>query len=259
MAALAVALAVILVPDWGSAKPADPSIYRLSPIADGVVTAGAFGATALVYANASSIIHPRCPCRPSEVNGFDRGAIGWNSGVAGDLSDVTAGLTVVAALALDLSDVGFTRAFLEDTVVLVEAEALNSALVTLFKYTVQRPLPVVYAGQAPDLLHSAGGYRSFYSGHTSLAFAALVTGANTWSRRHPGAIWPWVVTVLAGASVGVERVLAGRHFPTDVLAGAAAGTLFGFLVPALHAREGGGALSLAPAEGGARLSWATAF
>ncbi|HVR03240.1 MAG TPA: phosphatase PAP2 family protein [Polyangia bacterium] len=36
------------------------------------------------------------------------------------------------------------------------------------------------------------------------------------------------------ALVGVARVEAGSHFPSDVLVGAAVGTSFGLAVPALH-------------------------
>ena len=39
------------------------------------------------------------------------------------------------------------------------------------------------------------------------------------------------------ASVAVERVAAGWHFPTDVLAGALVGTTVGVVVPALHLRR----------------------
>ena len=36
------------------------------------------------------------------------------------------------------------------------------------------------------------------------------------------------------AAVGTLRVAAGRHFPTDVLAGAALGSLIGWLIPTVH-------------------------
>ena len=47
---------------------------------------------------------------------------------------------------------------------------VNGAFAEAAKYVAQRPLPLTYAGD-PTLLRTSGGYRSFYSGHTSTAFA----------------------------------------------------------------------------------------
>jgi len=47
--------------------------------------------------------------------------------------------------------------------------------------------------------------------------------------------WPVIIGSYALAiSVGIERMLAGMHFFTDVLAGAAIGSIYGWLVPYLH-------------------------
>jgi len=77
----------------------------------------------------------------------------------------------------------------------------------------------------------------FYSGHTSTAFAALSVEAQTISAWHGGAPWLWSAVVVIGGSVAVERVLAGYHFPTDVLVGAEVGTATGLTVSWLHARR----------------------
>jgi undecaprenyl-diphosphatase len=48
---------------------------------------------------------------------------------------------------------------------------------------------------------------------------------------------PWLTLALATsltASVSVWRVRAGKHFPTDVIAGAFAGAGIGVVVPHLH-------------------------
>jgi membrane-associated phospholipid phosphatase len=45
-----------------------------------------------------------------------------------------------------------------------------------------------------------------------------------------------LVAGLAGSAlIGVARVGAGGHFPSDVIAGAAVGTGIGIAIPALHA------------------------
>lgn len=69
-------------------------------------------------------------------------------------------------------------------------------------------------------------------------------------RYHAG-WWPWLAVGVFGGSVAVERVLAGRHFYTNVIVGVAAGTAIGIAVPLLH-RRGPGAprLSAVPIGGG---------
>ncbi len=76
---------------------------------------------------------------------------------------------------------------------------------------------------------------SFPSGHTAFAAAATFTVA-----RMPDdvdAVPAWVA--YSGASVltttvGVLRVTAGKHYPTDVLIGALIGGTYGLGLPVLH-------------------------
>jgi len=90
---------------------------------------------------------------------------------------------------------------------------------------------------------------SFYSGHASTTFAAAVGGAYLFSQSSDDpvartAVWASSL-MLAGATSNL-RVRAGKHFYSDVLAGAAIGTGVGVLVPALHLQ--GQARPLLPAE-----------
>jgi membrane-associated phospholipid phosphatase len=227
---LAALLQLSTIPD----APAQ-SVYKLSVPRDIALT-GIAGAMVLVpYAFPSTFITPRCPCDPGEVNRFDRGTIGKSNGFLGTVSDVSAGIAIIAPFAMDYLDVGAAKPFLEDAVVMAQTIAVNGALVTLTKYLTRRPFPDTYAGN-PDLMNSPRGYRAFYSGHTSLAFAAMTAAAMTARRRHGEKVWPWVVTVLFGSSVALEMVVSGRHFPTDVIAGAVAGTATGIAIPLLHFR-----------------------
>lgn len=78
---------------------------------------------------------------------------------------------------------------------------------------------------------------SFFSGHSSTAFASAVFlsktytdiyGRNTWSK----VIWAGSLTL--ATVTAVARVEAGVHFPTDVLVGALVGSAIGYLIPVLH-------------------------
>ncbi len=241
LAAHAAALALLLAaaaPDATSeAVPAAPrQVYQLHPVVDAAVAAGSALVIVVPALLASDIIRERCPCDPSGINAFDRGAVGNANAFADVTSDVTAVLAMAAPPLLDLLDLGQGQALYADVAVFAETLLVNGALVEIAKYAVQRPLPRTYAGEK-DLLDSPGGYRSFYSGHASTVFAALTASAMTLRLRYGERWWPWVVDGVVGTSVAVERVAAGRHFPTDVLVGAAVGTAVGIAVPWLHARS----------------------
>lgn len=85
-------------------------------------------------------------------------------------------------------------------------------------------------------------YLSFFSTHSSLSFAmAAVTCAHHsalgLSGRRP---WiPCAIGFTAAAVTAFSRILADQHYVTDVMTGAAVGTLVGFAVPAVHYGFGG--------------------
>jgi len=77
-------------------------------------------------------------------------------------------------------------------------------------------------------------HASFYSGHTSAAFAVAVSLATRASLRGDRDAWvAWAAGLPLAAATGYLRIAADRHYLSDVLAGAGAGTLFGVLVPRL--------------------------
>jgi membrane-associated phospholipid phosphatase len=227
----------------GAARPEPPgaasglrSVYRIHLALDGAVVAVSALASYLPWALEDRIIDLRCPCDRSEVPRWERFAIGLKSPAADLASNATVALAVLVPPAADLALSGLGEPWLEDAAVLAETLAVNGAIVTAAKYSVQRPIPLAYAGD-PDYVRKGGSYRSFYSGHVSTVFAALTASAWTVRLRYGERVWPWIVTLVVGASVGVERVLGGNHFPSDVLVGAAAGMAVGTAVPLLHLRR----------------------
>ncbi len=246
----AAALAALLLTSPPAAGPTG-AVYRVDARLDGPVMAASALTIAVPALLASRLIRERCPCDPASVDAFDRGAIGNHDDFADAVSTVTVGLALAVPPALDWWALGRGEALVGDLVVFGEVVLVNGALVQVVKYSVQRPLPRTYAGD-PHLVHSPGGYRSFYSGHTSTAVAALTAAAYTVRRRYGEPVWPWLVVAGVGASVGLERVAAGRHFPSDVIVGAAAGAAVGLAIPWLHARAP--SLALLPAPGGLALA-----
>jgi len=96
--------------------------------------------------------------------------------------------------------------------------ALSGGIKTL----VNRPRPYQTHPEINTLTYSDG--KSFPSGHTTLAFATATTIALEYKK------WYITVPMFAWAtSVGYSRMRLGRHYPSDVAAGAIVGIGSGYL------------------------------
>jgi membrane-associated phospholipid phosphatase len=232
-----------LAPPASAQTPA-PEPYRLSWALDGALLGTG---TALFVAGRvaqSRVDEPGCaPCDPDDLNALDRQALGLRSDQARLASDFLRDAVVVLAVVGDVVDVARTRNRLQlsetaaDMTVLAEVFLINDGVTALVKSAVRRPRPAAYDGGASAEDVDDRDSQSFHSGHASTAFALGTAAAVTFARRHPRGPARWVVAggylVLASATAAL-RVAAGQHFPTDVIAGAAAGTAVGLGVPWLH-------------------------
>lgn len=176
---------------------------------------------------------------PARLNAWDRGAVdNWSPGSA-RASDVLAVTSLAAPLVLLADARGRNQADVLG-VMYLETTLLNSGLTYLLKNAVGRPRPYAYNDDPeipPELRRSRTTGRSFPSGHTSTAFASLVFLATVHGRLYPdsaGNDWIWGGCLATASVTGYLRYAAGRHFPTDILAGASVGALVGWLVPHLH-------------------------
>jgi membrane-associated phospholipid phosphatase len=181
------------------------------------------------------------PCDRSGVNAFDRLAFDHSSAPARTAADIIS-FVPIAYLGLDMFDVGprHWKTYLTDLWVVAEALAWNGALQDIVRRAVRRPRPFLYSpGVYPTERDNADAGFSFYSGHTSFAFALAVSCSYTFTLRHPRSKWRWVVwpALMAIASIEpVLRIYSGDHFPTDVIVGAIAGSAIGLFFPAVHRR-----------------------
>ena len=93
----------------------------------------------------------------------------------------------------------------------------------VLKHLVGRTRPwLVVEGLLP--LVAEDDPNSFPSGHTCAAFACCVTWARFAARR-----WVKVLCLALAALMGLSRLYVGVHFPSDVIAGCAAGCFCAFL------------------------------
>jgi hypothetical protein len=241
---LAVAVGCWLRSSAASAQDGPTYALRLDIDLPVLAIAAAMAAAPLVRAETPP---PWCAprCDPGRINAFDRGTAGvYRTGWA-RVSDVAVGALVAANVLTLTVDEGFGNA-LNDAVVVAETVLLSEAVAAWTSAGVRRPRPYVYGDQAPeDTRNDPYAALSFFSGHTTTAFAAAVVLHRTLARRHPDSTAPNIVlgsTLAVASLVGAGRILSGNHFPTDVLVGAVVGSSFGVLVPALHAS----ALALTP-------------
>jgi membrane-associated phospholipid phosphatase len=134
-----------------------------------------------------------------------------------------------------------------DLLIVAEAATLAANLNQLVKYTVGRQRPFVHYRNypEPDRAPDPDDNVSFYSGHASLTFS-LATAAGTVSsmRGYKSAPWVWGIGLGLASTVAYLRVAGDKHYLTDVLVGAAAGSALGIAIPRwLHGREEKGSTS----------------
>ena len=183
-----------------------------------------------------------CPCNPDSLNGLDRGAVDNAFQAGATAANITMGLGLAIPYAsLAFLDKKNRRLWADDNLILSESIAVTALITEVVKISVSRPYPFLYSNQhhVPEQERDRTNYASFWSGHTALPMAAAVTFDYLFEKRHPHSKWRWFFRI-AGPSLalaaGSFHTSAGNHFPTDVLAGAAAGGSIGFIIPWMHDR-----------------------
>ena len=178
---------------------------------------------------------PSCaPCDPASLPGVDRWAFGPVSATAGAASNLLLVGVAGSAALLSVRGLGGAQAG-GNAAVLANSVAWTAATTEWLKVIVRRKRPVLYTGDATAAAADKGNQESLPSGHASIAFAAATTYWVLARReRLPHRTRNAILLYAGAAGVAALRVAAGKHFPTDVLAGAALGTAVGWLVPIIR-------------------------
>jgi len=215
--------------------------------------------------------------RYEHIGAMDRSVIGNWDPAADSASDVVLIASFVAPFlfnGIDHALWGKERAQLgrwiwSDVLIVFETVAIAGAFTNMAKWAYNRHRPYNYIAihdtarydeiQGDEELRSLlqeetesnDAALSFWSGHTSLAFAALCASATLLTSKHlddhPAPLFAlWGGTIGAGIAVAMLRVQAGMHFPTDVIVGALMGSAFGVVIPALHRNRALSNIAIAP-------------
>ncbi|MGA2639370.1 MAG: phosphatase PAP2 family protein [Spirochaetia bacterium] len=220
-----------------------PAQLSVSLIPDGVSAAG--GA---LLAAASLGLHgstQEMPVDMDRVSRFDRLAMfSYSPGL-----DVASSVAQYAAAALPLAlafGISQDQAFAAG-VIYFEVLSRSFFAKNTLKFLFPRVRPWVYlapvSGSVPEVWE---GNDSFPSGHATLAFAAAAFGVTVAAVDLPsGSPWllPFAATEVSLAVLTASlRVFSGMHFMTDVIAGAALGTVIGVALPLTHTAWTGGSI-----------------
>lgn len=181
-------------------------------------------------------VQPRIVAAPA----FERGVANHFSNFSANVSDVTL-LTSVAAPVVTMGAVSQGHSWGNSLIIYGEANFAALVANILVKNVVRRARPYTHGttleARAEVRRKGDDAYLSFYSGHASLSFTAATAGSYLLSavaEDEALRATHWGVSLALSSFTAHARVRAGRHYPTDVLVGAAAGIGFGLGVPALQ-------------------------
>jgi len=255
---------VLTIPSFAHADPPlqPGQHFTVDPVVDGVLVASGVGFSALLGdVLTTGELRPATPAGDSSILlPFDRVAVTQtidpNASTYSNIGLwVATGFAVLDPVLSGLRD-GWD-ALVVDGLMYGESGAITSTLTDVVKIATRRPRPIDY--KTPSATDT-NMELSFPSGHASGVASVAATATYLAFVRAPRSPRPWI-TLAAGtlltAFVSYERVRAGAHFPSDVIAGSMLGASVGVLVPHLHrhAEEAPPILvGIAPAPGGGGAS-----
>jgi len=196
-----------------------------------------------------ALIVPRCVTEPRVCDAgtlplWDRWSIerheAWAARLDEGLQWSVTGLAVALPVALRALPGAGTAGLVADWLLLAETAAWNWATTEAAQLLVQRPRPPLFNRRVNTKpLDRRSQYTSFWSGHTSYVAAMGFALASLAGIRGRGRTM-WLLAalgLLATFATGAFRILEGRHFLFDVLAGALAGAMVAHIVLRLRAGD----------------------
>ena len=222
-------LPLVAVPIHGESR------YELSLAQDALVSCAAM---AVLIPSIILEGSPDSQAPKSDINRIDQSLMFPYHATSDAVSDAGMFVSLMVPLISVLDRLDEPDTLLTYALMYGEAFLLTLGTKDLIKDVVSRHRPYTYSGPIPEG-ETDDYFNSFPSGHTSFAFlgATFLTSTFVTDRLERRLAIP----VAAGAytlatAVAVTRILSGSHFVSDVLAGAAIGSFFGFLIPYIHAR-----------------------
>jgi membrane-associated phospholipid phosphatase len=174
-----------------------------------------------------------------DVNDFDRSLMFAYDRSLDRAGDVMLYALVALPFVPMIGNIRDSNVLLTYGIMYAEAFMLANGTKDILKNIVRRNRPYTYFEPVPSGLEG-DYYKSFPSGHTSIAFMSAGFLTSILLQDYPDSGWktPMIgIGYSLAMAVAINRVRGGSHFLTDVIAGAAIGSLYGYLVPALHLKK----------------------
>lgn len=175
--------------------------------------------------------------KKDDINFIDRSAVNYyskNLSLASDVLLITSVLLPTSFLVMneaknDLNEIG---------IMYLETLTLTYGITNLTKNIFQRFRPYAYNNsiEISEKIDS-DTKKSFFSGHTSTSFASAVFFSSVFSELssdEEAKTLVWIGSLSLASATGLLRYFSGKHFPTDILAGAVVGSFIGYTIPKLH-------------------------
>lgn len=177
-----------------------------------------------------------------KINAMDRFATYQHVSFASTISDVGV-ISSLATSGLLLLDKKIRKEWFVIGFMYAEGLVSSIGIFQSVKAYTKRPRPYVFQTQVPteEKLHK-DALASFFSGHTTLAATGTFLTYQIYKEFFPNGSGKYYVlgaAIALPAITGTMRILAGKHYLSDVLVGYAVGAGIGYVLPIIHKKGKG--------------------
>lgn len=122
----------------------------------------------------------------------------------------------------------------------LEGLLITTGISQASKTYIDRARPYTYNKDIKNQRLTSDNNESFISGNASLLFYNSIFIAKTYTDLYPNneyTKWVWAGSIALSCTSAYMSVQSGQHFLSDVLTGAALGSLVGYFIPVMHYRK----------------------
>ncbi len=191
-------------------------------------------------------------CSENDVNTFDQSAIGPLNYNCNTWSDIT-NILIVNSMWIMLAGNESRQDFSKVIVMYLQLLGMTPVIEQWVQPAIGRERPYFYCDEEKEEKRlSPTAQTSFPSSHANFAFGFAVLTSTVFQNYYPDSPWRiavWSLSLGTASTTCLLRYYARKHFPTDLLAGAATGSLMGLFVHFTHKKREKRNLTIEPVLG----------